>query len=68
MRWPSYTFATTISPWVVTLDALAPFKCPTSAVVQDPVPLPYLRDPDYSSFDVSTGGTKVAFSQGGTLV
>lgn len=45
--------ATTISPWVVTLDALAPFKCPTSAVVQDPVPLPYLRDPDYSSFDIN---------------
>ena len=27
-------FATTISPWIVTLDALAPFKCATSAGVQ----------------------------------
>ena len=47
-------FATTISPWVVTLDALAPFACPTSAGVQDnPTPLPYLRDPDYASYDVA---------------
>ena len=35
-------FATTISPWVVTLDALAPFACPTSAGVQaNPTPLPF---------------------------
>jgi len=27
-------FATTISPWIVTLDALAPFKCATSAGAQ----------------------------------
>lgn len=33
--------ATTISPWVVTLDALEPFKAP--APPQDPPPLPYLR-------------------------
>lgn len=46
-------FATTISSWIVTLDALEPFRCPTSAGEQtDPVPLPYLRDPCYSSFDL----------------
>jgi fumarylacetoacetase len=46
-------FATSISPWIVTLDALAPFKAPTSAGAQtDPEPLPYLRDPDYSSYDI----------------
>jgi len=46
-------FITTISPWIVTADALEAFRCPTSAGVQDdPVPLPYLRDPRYSSFDV----------------
>ena len=27
-------FCTTISPWVVTLDALEPFRCETSAVEQ----------------------------------
>ena len=44
---------TTISPWVVTLDALKPFKCPTSWGKQtNPVPHPYLVDPDYSSFDI----------------
>lgn len=35
------SFATTVSPWVVTLDALAPFA--TTAPVQDPQPLAYLR-------------------------
>lgn len=46
-------FATTISPWVVTLEALEPFRCATSAGTQsDPEPLPYLRDPTYSSYDI----------------
>ena len=46
-------FAITISPWIIPAEALEPFKTPTSAGTQDdPVPLPYLRDPDYSSFDV----------------
>ena len=35
------SFATTISPWIVPLAALAPFK--TDAPVQEPEPLPYLR-------------------------
>ena len=33
--------ATTISPWVVTLDALEPFRCPAPA--QNPAVLPYLQ-------------------------
>jgi len=46
-------FATTISPWIVPAEALEPFKISTSAGTQhDPVPLPYLQDPDYSSFDI----------------
>jgi len=46
-------FATTISPWIVTLDALEPFRCATSAGKQDdPVPLPYLQDPNYGSYDI----------------
>jgi fumarylacetoacetase len=44
---------TSISPWVVPLAALAPFKCPTSAGKQEnPTPLPYLQDPEYE-----TGGS-----------
>ncbi|HEY3833638.1 MAG TPA: fumarylacetoacetase [Acidimicrobiia bacterium] len=35
------SFATTISPWVVTLDALQPYLVPSP--VQDPPPAPYLR-------------------------
>lgn len=34
-------FASTVSPWVVTLDALAPFR--TAGPVQSPEPLSYLR-------------------------
>ena len=46
-------FATSISPWVVSADALAPFRCATSAGEQTaPVPLPYLQDPTYSSYDL----------------
>ena len=37
-------FATTISPWVVTLEALAPFRLPWSRPSEDPQPLPYLDD------------------------
>jgi fumarylacetoacetase len=43
-------FCTSISPWVVTLEALEPFRKP--AVAQDPEPLPYLRAPNDSSYDI----------------
>ncbi|MDP9008397.1 MAG: fumarylacetoacetase [Pseudomonadota bacterium] len=36
-------FATTISPWVVTLQALAPFRVPFNRPPDDPQPLPYLE-------------------------
>lgn len=35
-------FATTISPWIVTLDALAPFRSAFARPETDPQPLPYL--------------------------
>lgn len=44
------SFATTISPWVVTLDALAPFRC--AGPTQDPAPLPYLRTESDQAFDL----------------
>jgi fumarylacetoacetase len=47
-------FATSISPWVVTTMALEDFTTPTSAKEQvEPIPLEYLQDPNYSSFDVA---------------
>lgn len=36
-------FATTISPWIVTLEALAPFRAPWGRPADDPQPLPYLE-------------------------
>ena len=39
----SKSFATTVSPWIVTLDALEPFRVPRVARAEgDPAPLPYL--------------------------
>jgi fumarylacetoacetase len=35
-------FATTLSPWVVTLEALAPFRAPWSRPPAEPAPLAYL--------------------------
>ncbi|MCS6810557.1 MAG: fumarylacetoacetase [Tepidimonas sp.] len=35
-------FATTISPWVVTWEALAPYRAPHERPAEDPAPLPYL--------------------------
>lgn len=35
-------FGTTVSPWVVTPEALAPFRIPTARPRGDPEPLPYL--------------------------
>lgn len=41
----SKNFATTVSPWVVTMEALAPFRAPFSRAELDPEPLAYLDAP-----------------------
>ncbi len=43
-------FCTSISPWVVTLEALEPFRKPLPK--QDPEPLPYLRAKSDFTFDI----------------
>jgi fumarylacetoacetase len=43
---------TTISPWVVPMEALKPFRCATSAGTQTPKPHPYLQLKDYRSYDI----------------
>lgn len=43
-------FASTISPWVVTMDALAPFYI--DAPPQNPEPLPYLRQKPLQNMDI----------------
>ncbi len=44
-------FATSISPWVVTMEALAPFRM--DAPVQEPVPLSYLQEKHRHTFDIN---------------
>lgn len=43
-------FASSISPWIVTLEALEPFR--TQGPVQDPQVLPYLQQSKSSNFDI----------------
>ncbi len=38
----SKSFASTLSPWIVTLEALAPYRVPFTRPQGDPQPLPYL--------------------------
>jgi fumarylacetoacetase len=46
-------FATSISPWVVTIDALEPFRRPAAARPQgDPEPLPHLAEQSPGAFDI----------------
>jgi fumarylacetoacetase len=45
------SFATSISPWLVSLDALEPFRVPNR--VLDPAPLPYLRVSENYAYDVA---------------
>ena len=46
----SKTFGTSISPWVVTLEALEPFRC--ASPVQEPQPLRYLRENTANNYDI----------------
>ncbi len=47
----SKSFATSISPWIVTLEALEPFRIPGPR--QDPEPLEYLRERRRRGFDIA---------------
>ena len=50
----SKSFATSISPWLVTLEALDPFRCaPEARPVSDPQPLPHLRDGGRAAFAIT---------------
>ncbi len=44
-------FATSISPWIITMDALEPFRA--KGPKQDPSPLPYLQQKGKHNFDVN---------------
>lgn len=69
-------FLTTVSPWVVTLDALAPYRCPVPRAESDPPWLPHLAPPtgaDTLGLDliieatlVTADGTAVLLSRSST--
>ncbi len=44
------SFASSISPWIITMDALEPFR--TAGPKQNPTPLPYLQQKGKQSFDI----------------
>lgn len=44
-------FATSISPWIITMDALEPFR--TKGPKQDPAPLPYLQQKGKNNYDIN---------------
>jgi fumarylacetoacetase len=46
----SKTFATSISPWIVTMEALRPFR--VEGPVQDPAPLAYLETTGAQAYDI----------------
>lgn len=46
----SKSFATSVSPWIVTLDALEPFRI--AGMEQEPEPLPHLKQGGLKHFDV----------------
>ncbi len=49
-------FATTVSPYIVTMEALAPFRCPAmERPIDDPKPLNYLTSDD----NVKSGGVDI---------
>ena len=43
-------FATSISPWIITLEALEPFRC--SSPKQEPEPFEYLKSKKEQNFDI----------------
>ncbi|MBV9506930.1 MAG: fumarylacetoacetase [Acidobacteriia bacterium] len=49
----SKSFATSISPWIVTIEALEPFRrAPRPRPPSDPQPLAYLQGGGYDAFDI----------------
>lgn len=61
-------FGSSLAPWIVTLDALEPFR--TAGPEQEPAPLPYLAQRGNHNFDISLevalapeGGTETTISR-----
>ncbi|MGS0743348.1 fumarylacetoacetase [Glaciimonas sp. GG7] len=59
----SKSFGTSISPWVVTMEALEPFR--TASPTQHPTPLPYLQQQTDNGYDIALEVTLKAAASGG---
>ncbi|MGI9545624.1 MAG: fumarylacetoacetase, partial [Flavobacteriaceae bacterium] len=59
-------FASSISPWIVTLDALEPYR--TESPEQDPEPLPYLLSSGKKSYDINLEAAIIAEDGSSTTV
>ena len=67
----SKNFATTVSPWIVTNEALAPFRTTWERPAGDPQPLAYLDAPsvrDEGAFDIQLAASLTTKQSGETLL
>jgi len=62
----SKTFATSISPWVVTMEALQPFR--VEGPVQDPAPLSYLATSGPQAYDIHLEASLAARGKKATTI
>jgi fumarylacetoacetase len=62
----SKSFATSISPWVVTMDALEPFRVDGPA--QNPPPLPYLETSGPQAYDIHLEAMLIHAGRSATIV
>jgi fumarylacetoacetase len=62
----SKTFATSISPWIVTMEALQPFR--VEGPVQDPAPLAYLETTGAQAYDIQLEASLGLPGKGATTI
>ncbi len=62
----SKSFGSVISPWVVTLEALEPFR--VAGPLQEPEPLPYLKQQADANFDIQLQVLLKPASAGATII
>lgn len=59
-------FLTTVSPWIVTMEALAPFRCALPRTPEDPQALPYLHGTSLQGLDIHLEASLLTQRSGST--
>jgi len=59
-------FLTSVSPWIVTMEALAPFRCALPRTAEDPPTLPYLHSPSLQGLDIQLEAALLTLRGGST--